>query len=193
MSKIALLDKLFKEYRVWTLKLRSASQNIDDNILQKDSSSKLEEKVISIIISSVLVYVVLGIIGLFGVSVAGAWGIIVFAIGWILSKAINKKVFGTERTVESLKDDEKLLLEKIHLLKQRHEEIRDRLNSKTVAVFFTDYPSLRREFQEMTNRLLTYNASSLALKYRYKHAYLAKKYQNEVETFHKIYANKRGC
>lgn len=158
--------------------------------MQKDSSAKLEEKVVSIVISSVLVYIVIGIVGLFGVSVAGIWGVVVFAIGWLLSKAINKKVFGSERAVDSLKDDEKLLLEKLELLHERHKEIRNHLNDK--PVFFTNYPSLKREFNEMTNRLLTHNASSLALKYRYKHAYLVKKYQNEIETFHKIYTNKRG-
>ncbi|MFA5455953.1 MAG: hypothetical protein WC272_11625 [Sulfurimonas sp.] len=61
-----------------------------------------------------------------------------------------------------------------------------------MPVFFTNYPLLKREFEEMINRLLTYDASNLALKYRYKHAYLVKKYQNEVDIFHKIYANKKG-
>lgn len=192
MSKIVLLERLLKEYRIWTLKLKNASQNIEDNILQKDSSSMLEEKIMSIVISSVLVYIVVGVIGLFGVSVGGIWGIVVFAIGWLLSRGINKKVFGSERVVESLREDEKLLLDKLRLLEQRHKEILARLNNRTVPVFFTDYPSIKREFNEMLNRLLTYDASGLAMKYRYRHTYLAKKYQNEVEIFHKIYANKQG-
>ncbi len=189
MSKIALLDRLLKEYRIWTLKLKTAAQSIEENILQKDSSSMLEEKVVSIVISSVLVYIVVGVVGLFGVSIGGVWGIVVFAIGWILSKVINKKVFGKERPVESLKEDEKLLLEKLKQLNHRHEEIRNHIAQ--IPVFFTNYPSLKREFGEMINRLLTYNASNLALKYRYRHAYLVKRYQNEVKTFHKIYANKK--
>lgn len=192
MAKIELLDRLFKEYRIWTLKLKTASQNIEENILQKDTSAKLEEKVISIVISSVLVYIVIGIIGLFGVGIAGVWGVVVFAIGWLLSKGLNKKIFGSMRAVDSLKDDEKLLLEKLWLLHGAHEEIRNRLNDKTMLVFFTDYPSLRREFQETINRLLTYDASNLALKYRYKYPYLVKKYQQEVEVFSEIYAHKKG-
>ena len=189
MSKITLLDSLLKEYRKWTLKLKSASQSIEDNILQKDSSAVLEEKVVSIVISSVLVYIVVGIVGLFGISVGGVWGVIVFAIGWLLSKAINKKVFGSQRAVESLKEDEKLLLEKLERLNEKHEDIRKHIGK--TPVFFTNYPSLKREFGDMINRLLTYDASNLALKYRYRHAYLVKKYQNEVNTFHKIYANKK--
>lgn len=190
MSKIILLDRLLKEYRIWTLKLKSASHNIEENILQKDTNAQLEEKVVSIVISSVLVYIVIGIVGLFGVSVGGVWGVVVFAIGWLLSKVINKKVFGSERAVESLKEDEKLLLEKLERLNEKHEEIRNHLSE--MPVFFTDYALLRRELTEMLNRLLTYDASSLALKYRYRHAYLVKKYQNEIDAFHKIYANKKG-
>ena len=190
MSKITLLDSLLKEYRKWTLKLKSASQSIEDNILQKDSSAVLEEKVVSIVISSVLVYIVVGIVGLFGISVGGVWGVVVFAIGWLLSKAINKKVFGSERALESLKEDEKLLLEKLGRLNEKHEEIRK--HPRKTPVFFTDYPLLKREFGNMIDKLLTYDASNLPLKYRYRHAYLVKKYQNEVNTFHKIYANKKG-
>ena len=139
-----------------------------------------------------LVYIVIGIIGLFGVSVAGVWGIVVFAIGWLLSRGINKKVFGDERAVTSLKEDEIVLLEKLKELHKRHEEIRNHLNDKTTPVFFTGYVPLKREFLEMTNRLLTHNTSNLALKYRYKYAYLVKKYENEVAIFHTIYANKKG-
>lgn len=192
MSKIALLDRLLKDYKKWTLKLKSASQNIEDNILQKDSSSKLEEKIVSIFISSMLVYFATGVVGLFGISVAGVCGLAVFAIGWLLSRLINKKVFGSERAVDSLKDDEKLLLEKLKQLYERHEEIRSRLNDKTMPVFFTNYSSLKREFNETIEKLLTYNTSSMALKYQSKHIYLVKKYQNEIDKFHKIYANKKG-
>lgn len=192
MSKIILLDELFKQYKLWTLKLRTASQNIEDNILQKDSSFKVEEKVISIAISSVMVYIGSAIIGLFGISTGGVGFIVLFAIGWLLSKGINKKVFGDERKLESLADDEQALLAKLEALVQMHVKIRSGINNKTMPVFFTGYVVLKREFDEMINGLLAYETSHLALKYRYKHALLVKKYQQETEHFHKIYANKKG-
>jgi len=116
MSKISLLDKLLSQYKLWTIKLRNASQNIENNILQNDSSSKLEEKVISIGISSILVYIGTAVVGLFGVATGGAGVIILFVIGWLLSKLINKKVFGSERKIENIRDDEKSLLSKLNEL-----------------------------------------------------------------------------
>lgn len=191
MAKINLLTQLIKQYKLWTLKLHSASINIQDNILQKDSSSKVQEKVISIAISSALVYIGAAIIGVFGVSIGGVWSIVLFGIGWLLSKGINKKVFGDERKIETIADNERALFDKLNALEQKHTKIRDSINDKTLIIFFTDYTSLKREFNEMINRLLTYNPSHLALKYRYKHALLLKKYQQEVESFHNIYADKK--
>lgn len=91
MSKIVLLDKLIIRYKVWTIKLQTSSKNIKSNILQDDTSSIIEEKIISIAISSIMVYIGLGVLHLFGVAFRGFMaGIILFAIGWVLSKFLNK-------------------------------------------------------------------------------------------------------
>ena len=191
MSKITLLDKLLSQYKLWTLKLANASNGIESNILQKDSSSKLEEKVISIGISSVLVYIGTAIVGLFGIATGGVGVVVLFAIGWLLSKFINKKIFGSERKLEDIRDDEKILLQKLHNIESTHKNIRDEMNSKSILVNFTNYPNLKREFNELVNLLLNYNATSLALKYRYKHSYVTNKYKTQIAKFDEIYANKR--
>ena len=192
MSKINLLDKLLSQYKLWTIKLRNASQNIENNILQKDSSSKVEEKIISIGISSILVYIGTTIIGLFGIATGGIGVIIFFIIGWMLSKLVNKKVFGSERNIESIRDDEKSLLSRLNKIEDMHKKIRDEINDNNMIVNFTNYPNLKREFNELVNLLVTYNASSLALKYRYKYSYVINKYKVEVSKFNEIYAHKKG-
>jgi len=192
MSKINLLDKLLSQYKLWTIKLRNASQNIENNILQKDSSSKLEEKIISIGISSILVYIGTAVVGLFGIATGGVGIIILFAIGWLLSKLINKKVFGSERDIENIRDDEKSLLNRLKELEETHKKIRDNINDKSILVNFTNYPNLKREFNELLNLLVAYDASSLALKYRYKHSYVTNKYKTEVSKFNEIYAHRLG-
>lgn len=192
MSKITLLDQLLSQYKIWTLKLANASNDIEDNILQKDSSSKIEEKVISIGISSILVYVGGAIVGLFGITTGGVGVIVLFAIGWLLSRLINKKIFGSERKVEDIRDDEKVLLQKLHKIESIHKNIRNEMNNKSILVNFTNYPSLKREFNELVNLLINYNASSLALKYRYKHLYVTNKYKTQISKFNEIYAHKKG-
>ena len=192
MSKIQLLDELLSRYKLWTLKLRNASQCIEDNILQKDSSAKLEEKIISIGISSLLVYIGTSIVALFDIATDSIGVVALFIVGWLLSRYINKKVFGSERKIENIRDDERVLLHKLKEIEIKHKKIRDEMNSKTLVVNFTDYPNLRREFNEFVNLLLTYNSSALALKYRYKHSLVADKYKLQVRKFDEIYAHKQG-
>jgi len=167
-----------------------ASQNIENNILQKDSSSKLEEKIISIGISSLLVYIGSAIVGLFGVATGGVGIIILFAIGWLLSKLINKKIFGSERKIENIREDEKLLLGKLKELEQTHKNIRDNINNNNIVVNFTNYANLKKEFNEIVNLLKTYDATHLAYKYRYKYLEVSSKYREQVSIFDEIYAHK---
>jgi len=192
MSKIVLLDKLLSQYKLWTIKLRNASLNIENNILQKDSTSKLEEKIISIGVSSILVYMGSALVGLFGVATGGFGVILLFIMGWLLSKFVNKKIFGDERSIESIRDDEKLLLNKLAEIESRHKAIRDAMNSESGIINFTNYPHLKRELNALVNLLTTYDASSLALKYKYKHAYVTNNYKVEVSRFDEIYAHKTG-
>ena len=191
MYKISFLNKLLTNYKIWTVKLKSASKSIENNILQNDTSDALEEKIISIALSSVIMYLGTGFIGLFGAS-SGGFGasVVLFGIGWLLSKYINKKVFGTPRKMEDLKDDEKLLLSILKHIIFTHENIRNKINNKSILVNFTNYPKLKQEFDDVVFRLKYFNASHLALKYRFKHKLLTSKYKTQVNKFHSIYANK---
>jgi hypothetical protein len=190
MSKIVLLDSLLSQYKVWTLKLTNASKGIENNILQKDPSNKLEEKIVSIGLSSILVYIGSAVVALFGIATGGIGIVVLFIIGWLLSKLLNKKIFGSERKLENIRDDEQMLLDKLQVLEETHKTIRKKMNDKNGFVNFTNYAKLRREFNEAVNLLINYDTSSLALKYRYKHSYVTNKYKVEVSRFNEIYANK---
>jgi len=191
MYKINLLNKLINQYKIWTINLKYVTNSIKNNILQNDTSDALEEKIISIALSSIIMYLGTGFISLFGVSSSGfVAGAVLFGIGWLLSKYINKKVFGTPRKMEDLKDDEKLLLSILKHIIFTHENIRNKINNKSILVNFTDYPKLKQEFDDIMFRLNYFNASHLALKYRFKHKILVNNYKKQINEFHKIYANK---
>jgi len=191
MYEINLLNSLIKEYKKWTMTLANSSKDIENNILQKDANDKIEEKIVSIGISTLLVYIVTGIIGLFGIATGGVWMVLFFAIGWILSKFINKIIFGSERKRENIREDEEQLLQKLESIQSKHIQIRDEINKKTMIVNFTNYGELKREFEHVVNLLVNYNASRLALKYRLKHSYVMSKYKTQVSKFDEIYANKQ--
>ncbi len=190
MSQIKLLDKLLSQYKLWTIKIKNATQNIEDNILQKDSNDKLEEKIMSIGISSILVWIVSGIAGLFGAVASGGALVIVFAIGWLLSKFINKKVFGVERKIEDISSDEQLLLNSLQSIIVKYNNIRTEINDNTIIVNFKDYVNHKKEFDSVLNMLNIFDVSHLAFKYRLKHHVVSKKYKRSVNQFDKIYAHK---
>ena len=191
MYQISLINKLLIKYKIWTIKLNTASKSIENNILQNDTNNALEEKLASIAISSIIMYLGTGFIGLFGISSSGfGAAIVLFGIGWLLSKAINKRVFGTPRKEEDLKDDELLLLSVMKQIILAHENIRDSINNNSIIVIFKDYSKLKQDFEDVVFKLNYFNTSHLALKYRYKHKILASKYKMQVSQFHSIYAHK---
>lgn len=191
MSQILLLDKLLGEYKLWTLKLISTSKDIEQNILQKGSGKVIEEKVASIIIASVLVYLVTGVLSLFGLySGEFILGVVFFGIGLLLSKYLNKKIFGVERKIEDLKDDEKILLENLENINKTHKEIRAKVNDASIIVNFSGYSILYGQFKSMLNELQNYNTSHLAYKYRLSHKIVVGKYNAQIKKFDAIYAHK---
>jgi len=191
MHQIDLINKLLSQYKLWTIKLCSAGINIENNILQKDESNPIEQKFFSIGIASLFVWIATGIIGLFGVATGGFLiGIILFVIGWLLSKVINKVIFGTPRKLENISTNEKDLLSTLQEIENKHILIRDDINSDLVVVHFKDYISLKKEFENVINELNNFNSIHLAYKYKLKHRYVTNKYKIEVKNFHKIYANK---
>lgn len=192
MSRIHLLDKLLTQYKVWSLKYKNCCSAIKSNILQEDQSTVLEEKFVSIAISSVLVYIGVSILSFFGLAFGGVVaGVIIFFIGWSLSKLLNKKIFGSKREYENLKNDEKVLFEVLDSMQERHHEIVKGINAEKILVNFTDYVFLQKQFERSYLALKEYKVSHLAYKYRAKHPFLVAKYKKQMQNFEEIYASKK--
>ena len=193
MSKILLLDKILASLVSWTKEHHKMTTQIEDNILQRDFSSKFEEKIISIGLSSLLVYIGMGILGALGVATGGFLvAIILFPIGWGISKLINKKVFGDERKIEDTNEDEQTLLTSLNKIDEDYKTMGLQTKFKKIPVHFTAYPTYKKQLQSLKRDLLAYDASSLALKYKYQHKYIVKKYIKLANQFDTIYAHKQG-
>lgn len=190
MSQIELLGRLIKDYKIWTLKLSSTTTSIENNILQKGSGNNIEEKVMSIGIAFVVMFIVTGLFTLFGGPEGFLVSLVFFGIGLFLSKSINKKIFGVERELESLADDEKMLLKMLQEINEGHKRILERINSSGIIVNFRDYVSLSSEFTNAISSLQNYNTKHLAYKYRLSHKIVTAKYKQQIGRFHEIYANK---
>ena len=190
MYKINILNILIKEYKIWTIKLNSSTKKIENTILQTDMTNALEEKIISIGLSSILVYVGTSVLGFFSIVIGGFFSIIIFIIGWIISNQINKKIFGTVRKKEDLEPYELDLINNLNKVYKTHIRIRDNINQNKVLVNFKDYTILKIQFHNTIKNLNTFDTSKLAIKYKTKFFLIAKSYQNDISKFHEIYAHK---
>ena len=189
MYQFNLINSLLKEYKLWTLKLNSSTKRIENTILQKDTTSAFEEKVMSIGVSYIFMWIVSSIIGLF-VPAGFIISAVLFMIGWLLSRIINKKVFGTPRKKEDLAKYELEVLLSLEKVFNTHKSIRDEINKNIVLVHFKDYPKLNRQFNDITNSLNTFNTSKLAYKYKTKFLFAVSIYKKEIKKFDAIYAHK---
>ena len=193
MSKILLLDKILNSLKEWIKNHHKIVTDIEDIILQRDSTDAIEEKLISIGLSSLLVYIGLGIAGLFGIATGGILiAIVLFPIGWIISKLINKKIFGTQRKIEDTTDEEQTLLIALQNIDEQYRTMGLQIRFKKLIVNFTEYKKQKDDLQTIANNLETYDASPLALKYRLKHKLITTKYKKQANKFDTIYAHKKG-
>lgn len=192
MYQINKLNQLVEDYHIWLKKYNIQLDLIEETILQKDNSDKIEEKIVSIGISSIFVSIVVGFLSLIGVTVFVGFGgtVVLFIIGWFLSKGLNRKIFGTERKVESLNDEETQLIEIKNEVQKHIKPITLRARLKKEKVNFTKYPELKKIFTDLNTQMQSYNASKLALKYRNRHSNLIKKQILLIHDFEKIYTGK---
>lgn len=162
--------EILKQKQVLTLDYAKAAlkhcNKVEEVLLQNDTSVLVEEKVASIAMASTFMWVVGGIIGLF-VSLTGV-GLVLFVIGWILSKIINRQVYGRERKVESLNSDEKELLEIITRtsVELKALAMKMKIASKARRVVCVNYPQRRFELDRLLQHIEAHNPSNLSVKYR---------------------------
>jgi len=75
MSRLLIIDKLLKEYKLWTLHLKKSARNIENTLLQQDESDAIEEKIISIVISTIFTTIIGTFLNLFIKSSLLIWTI----------------------------------------------------------------------------------------------------------------------
>lgn len=192
MSYIKLYDKKLNEYKLWLHDLHNLLLAVEENILQNDNSDKIEEKLVSIGISSVFVSIGSGLASLFGIVAIGlSGGLVLFIIGWILSKGVNKKVFGNERKLDNINEDEKKLLSGKNYVITYFRPIEKKIKIKKLRkqVAFTNYIDIKDTLTHFLIYLKEYDSSNLAIKYQRRHSNTIKKYILSINQFDKIYTS----
>ena len=193
MAYFTRYEKAITDYSQWINTLNESLYRVEQSILQNDTSDSILEKIMSISISVVSVSIGSGVIALLGFSSAGFIGVIIcFAIGLLLSKGVNKKVFGTVRTLEDINEQEQSLIFNKNVLVEHFRPISKKLKiSKTRRdVAFTRYHEIHELLSRFSQQMKSHNSNNLAYKYRRRHSENIQKSIQLVSKFNCIYAPK---
>jgi hypothetical protein len=200
MAKIELLNTLTTQLKDWADSMEYSSHRLEETLLQNDNADKVEEKLVSIGISAFLVCIASLVIGLFVSIAAGVvTGIISFVAGLVLSRIVNKKLFGNVRTVEQLTTEEVGLIEASKALNQSFSKLHKQLKVMALGsvkikspILFTRYPVYRDRILRVQLLISNHSAENLSFKYRKRYNSLAKKYASILREFDRIYANAKA-
>ena len=137
-------------------------KKIEGAILQNDISTQIEEKLVSIGIASLFMWLAGLLLSLTG------FGIPLFLIGLVLSKVINAKVYGKARSEENLKDEEKNLIQLLRSYSKQIKGLKMKvgLASKRNQVLFSEYPQRKGELTNLTQEIKSLDIKHLSIKYR---------------------------
>ncbi|WP_207064070.1 hypothetical protein [Motiliproteus sp. SC1-56] len=135
---------------------------VRNSILQNDKATLLEEKVASIGMAAIFTWA-LG--GLFAFSGAG---FVLFIIGLVASRIINRKVYGRERDVKDISEIEERLLAVIAEKEMMLNALRLKIKLKNTykEVLFVDFHKIYSEVGEFLELVKSHDSSNLSLKYR---------------------------
>lgn len=172
MAYFTLYENKLIEYKSWLSTLDNHLERVEENILQKDNADVILEKVVSVAVSSVFVAIGSSVVALFGLATAGiGGGILLFVIGWLFSQKVNSEVFGTEKSIENINDEDSSLLNEKGNVLAYFKPIKKKLIIQKLRkeVAFTHYPEIREQLKGFGSLLQNYNARNLAYKYRFRH------------------------
>jgi hypothetical protein len=192
LAYLNIYDKKISEYELWLKDYIELLENLEIIIFQKDNSDKIEEKIVSIGFSSLFMGSVSSVVGLFGIATGGLGGIALFATGWAISKTFNNKIFGKERSIESLTPSEKTLLIKKDILRKKVKSKYLRTKLRKEKIYFSFYTTLKREITSLYEDIKLNNSDNLSYKYKTKYSMLKKKYLININKFQQIYTHKKG-
>ena len=192
MAYFTLYENKLIEYKNLLSTLEHHLAVVEENILQKDNADVILEKVVSVAVSSVFVAIGSGVVALFGLVTAGiGGGILLFVVGWLFSKKVNSKVFGTEKDIENVSDEDRLLLHEKEKVLAFFKPIKKKLVIKKYRkeVAFTHYLEIIEQLKDFCYLLQNYNVCHLAFKYRIRHSKAIQKNIMLINHFDSVYCH----
>ncbi len=160
--RLAILQRKQQSTKQFVDSVLKHCKKVEGAILQNDTSTQIEEKLVSIGVASLFMWLVGLLLSLTGI------GILLFLIGLVLSRVINAKVYGKTRSEDVLNDEEKQLIEFIHAYTKQLKGLKMKvgLASKRNHVLFLEYPKRKTELANLTHKVKVLDIKHLSIKYR---------------------------
>jgi hypothetical protein len=193
MAYLTLYNQKINEYSQWINALESHLNTVEENILQKDKTDFVTEKIVSVAFSFFSVTAGTSFVALFGIATGGIGIVFLIGFGWLVSNVFNRKVFGTEKQIEDLNNESEYLLDEKQVMLNLFKPIKTKLklNKYKKEVAFTHYKELLTKLERFKEVLQGYNAKQLAYKYRNRHSKAIKQNILLIHHFDNVYCSKK--
>lgn len=188
MAYLRAYDQLQSDAVRLQRKLVGLLESLDQNLLQNDTSDQLTEKLVSIGGSFVLMLGVGALISLFGIVAGGVGLVVLFLVGFAISRGLSRFWFGKPRERSELKPREVRLLEaRDELLKICNQRLlRAKVKKEPFACSY--YPKKMDELEVFGHQLQAFSVRHLAYKYRFRQNALKKDWLVACHQMKKILA-----
>jgi len=189
--QLSALQERLQDLDGWYKKYLSLSDRYEACILQTSSRDALLEKGVSIAFSFFIMFIVSSILSLLGGPAGFLVSLILFAIGWGISKLINLKLFGKERSYENLTEDEQAFLDQLESLKKSIKSNYLRTKLRKDNIYFGYFVRSRTELEEFHDLVSNLSTGKLAIKYRMEFESLRGKNGIMKKRFIEIYGGRK--
>lgn len=189
MAYLLAYKKLHQDDARQQKKLVSLLESLDQNLLQNDTSDQVEEKLVSLGGSFIVMMGVSTVLGLFGIATGGLGWVVLFLMGFVVTKGLGRYWFGKPREKASLTPVEhQLLHQRDQLLKTCKQRLmRTKVKKEPFACSY--YPNRMEELEAFGHHLQNFSAEHLAYKYRFRQNSLKKDWLVACQQLKKILAH----
>lgn len=189
MAYLLAYQKLHRDDSRQQEKLVRLLASLDQNLLQNDTSDQVEEKLMSLGGSFIVMMGVSSLIGLFGIATDGLGLVVLFLMGFVVTKLLGRYWFGKPREKGSLTAaEQQLLYQRDQLLKTCKQRLM-RTKVKKEPFACSHYLTRIQELEAFGHDLQNFSADHLAYKYRFRQNSLKKDWMIACQQLKKILAH----
>jgi len=187
MERIDLFEKRRKQLLKNLVKNKTKFNEIEDILLQRGAEIGVEEKVVSIGFALIITLTISSLLGMFGVA-GFAVSLVLFALGFVISRVFAKKVYGKPRKDSDLSPSERKLLIQATKARDQLGLLQAQINQQSELIIFGRYQQKLKPLRLLSEELMAHDKSNLAWRYQKHFSRMQLAYQKHLSALTDCYA-----